>query len=1126
MTRWGRLIVSRQLLVFLKKCLISKATSLHQPTAMSEHIQALSMKLFALPKLLKQKRFGKNVINHFVMDTSHVRVKSMELQNEQLLVTLEDESVLCIIHEAKRKKIPAYAKVLTASVKPTLKLLADNSVEYKWLKFPGIDTFNPEIVRQSWWNKFHFVEEDLSQNIMGLRKPQIAAIYNILSHWKVGEGIGTVVMPTGTGKTETMLSALIANRCEKLLVTVPTDPLREQIADKFIELGYLQDKKFNIVESEAHKPIVGILYENFKVSEDLEQFIDKCNVIITTMDLISSGTPEIQRLLAQKISHLFIDEAHHVKAPSWQSFRNLCKPTKVLQFTATPFRNDGLSIDGTFIFNYSLKQAQEDGYFKKINLIQVNEWSNEKADQVISIAAIEQLRSDLEKKFDHILMARCNTQRKANEVFKIYNQYSEFNPVIIHTGISSKERSESKQKIISRESRIVVCVDMLGEGFDLPNLKIAAFHDIRKSLPITLQLAGRFTRTKADNSLGEASIVVNLRDSDVTAELEDFYALGADWNSILPRVSTTRISQEIDFNEFLNGFEDLDSSKIPFQSLTPALSVVVYKNKTNAWAPLNFEEGIPDIENLDYLFHSINRKKQALIVITGKKARIDWGHSKDIYDIVWNLYVVYWETKNNLLFINASDNTGSYRELANALIGEDSQLIQKLDVFKTFFGINRVKLQNVGLKEWLGKNSSFTMKTGHDIEKALDRASTEKAEKAFVFGAGYENGKKVSIGCSYKGRIWSRSKADIHDLTEWCDAVGKKVIRDDIDPNIILRDTLTPNSVSTKPASIPFAVEWNEFVYLEPETRITFLLDTNCEIFNIDIELGVEIESPEYYFNLVTPDQTVKLRIKLFNRDDYNDFQVEVLGNPSKPYFVQIGKKQIAVETFFYEYPPTFWLVDGSSICGNDYVQLKQLIKHYPKDQIIGRKWPGVDISKEAQGIEPKITDSIQYHIIQELKQADFDIIYDDDYSGEIADIITIRADEEKINIQLYHLKYGKGGKANTRIDNLYEVCGQAMKSVNWVFKDSKEFFGHLMRREIKKRKGKQCSRIELGTKEKLIQLKDWARRKFPVEFEIFIIQPGLSASTASIDQLTLLGVVESYIKERANIRLTVISSE
>ena len=33
------------------------------------------------------------------------------------------------------------------------------------------------------------------------------------------------------------------------------------------------------------------------------------------------------------------------------------------------------------------------------------------------------------------------------------------------------------------------------------------------------------------------------------------------------------------------------------------------------------------------------------------------------------------------------------------------------------------------------------------------------------------------------------------------------------------------------------------------------------------------------------------------------------------------------------------------------------------------------------------------------------DIIYDDDYSGEIADIITLKIEEERILIKLYHLK-------------------------------------------------------------------------------------------------------------------------
>ena len=146
-------------------------------------------------------------------------------------------------------------------------------------------------------------------------------------------------------------------------------------------------------------------------------------------------------------------------------------------------------------------------------------------------------------------------------------------------------------------------------------------------------------------------------------------------------------------------------------------------------------------------------------------------------------------------------------------------------------------------------------------------------------------------------------------------------------------------------------------------------------------------------------------------------------------------------------------------------------------------------------------------------------------YSGEIADIIALKQHEEFISIQLYHLKFAKSGSVSHRVDDLYEVCGQAVKSVNWKFKDSKEFFGHLLRREIKKRKGKSCSRIELGSKEKISFFKEIARKGYPIEFEIFIVQPGLSGSNPTAEQLSLLGVVDSYVKGKANIQLTVIGS-
>ncbi|SUD75816.1 type III restriction endonuclease subunit R [Pseudomonas putida] len=48
-------------------------------------------------------------------------------------------------------------------------------------------------------------------------------------------------MPTGTGKTDTMLGLLVAGRLARTLVLVPSDALRSQLADKCHELKKLRE---------------------------------------------------------------------------------------------------------------------------------------------------------------------------------------------------------------------------------------------------------------------------------------------------------------------------------------------------------------------------------------------------------------------------------------------------------------------------------------------------------------------------------------------------------------------------------------------------------------------------------------------------------------------------------------------------------------------------------------------------------------------------------------------------------------------------------------------------------------------------------------------------------------------
>jgi superfamily II DNA or RNA helicase len=1077
-----------------------------------------------LEKMIWQQPGNKNQVVQLLAKELEVDFPILDSGRSHLVIG-DDEVKYCLTSNENNTP-EGFNYVIKTNKRPTEHKLLDNEIMIKgWLRHPAQVDHSDEEVRASWSRDFHYIEEDLGKKENGLRLPQIGAIYAILSHLKVADETGTVVMPTGTGKTEVMLSVLVANQCERLLVTVPTDALREQIFKKFVSLGLLKD--FMIVGGKSLYPRVGIVNNGFADIEELEQFVSQCNVIVTTMQLVADSPVVQQKKMSAMCSHLFIDEAHHAKAKSWQAFADNFKDSQIIQFTATPFRNDQQRLDGKVIFDFPLKKAQEQGYFKKINFVSVREYDTQKADALIAEAAVKKLREDRKAGYNHILMARCGDKKRAQEIFKLYVGYEDLNPVCIYSGISKK--AEVLRNIVYKKHKIIVCVDMLGEGFDLPELKIAAMHDVRKSLPITLQYAGRFTRTKLDEKLGEATFIANLADLDVTEALEKLYAQDTDWNLILRILSADEIIDVINYEELLAGFTNLSEAVIPFQNIRPALSAVVYKNHSPGWRPQNFRHGITNYDDYDVKFHDINQDKKLLVIVTAEKADIEWGKFNDVYQLVWNVIIVHWDTDNNLLFIHGSDKKPLYQKLAKAIIGDSAEIINEVDPFKAFAGINRVILKNVGLKEFLGKNIRFRMSVGADVEKALSMAEMQKGQKAFVVGTGYENGSKVSLGCSYKGRIWSLQKGDLNQFTVWCHKIGKKLLDEQIDANQILHETLIPELVATRPAIFPVWVDWHMEIYQHLETKLIFRIDghfydlSSCELCILEPSTNGEL-----LFELVTADRVVVLEKSLYekNIDDDRIPEFSISNRSGKEILVSFGRKEMLVEEFFQEYPPTIWFADGSALTGNNYVQLKNAINPYPRDNIIAWDWSGVNLHSESQHVTPKIQDSIQYKVIKKLQDEDVDIIYDDDYAGEVADLITIKQHQAKLHVCFYHLKYAKGGTVSDRIDNFYEVCGQAQKSIHWKHKDGNEFINHLLRRENKKRDGLECSRLEKGTKDDLEKLLHIAKKKIPIEWEIFIVQPGGSKAAMSEDILTLLGVTENYLMEIAGIKLGVIVSE
>jgi hypothetical protein len=571
----------------------------------------------------------------------------------------------------------------------------------------------------------------------------------------------------------------------------------------------------------------------------------------------------------------------------------------------------------------------------------------------------------------------------------------------------------------------------IGEGFDLPELKIAAFHDIRKTLAVTLQLAGRFTRSRSD--LGDATFIANTADVQVQDELRKLYTRDPDWNVLLPELSDRMIGEQLSLQEFLRGFTQF-TKEIPLKTVRPAMSTVVYHTHCANWTPENFRKGIPGIASCEQVYETINPAKHILIVVTAQRVPLVWTDVESLFSWEWDLYVVIWSPEQNLLFINSSGNAGEYKGFAEAIAGEGVALIQGQEVFRTFSGVNRLRLQNVGLTEQLGRNIRYTGRMGSDVEPALTEIQRGKARKSVLSGVGYEGGERVTVGASRKGRIWSHRRARVDQLAEWCREIGAKLLDTTINPDDVLKGTLDVKTLATRPVKMPIRIDWPEEMYTAVESEWSMVV------------AGEERSLAEFNIELVTPSFDGPLRFVVASETERAELELDLFddnGSPNYGFVDREGALQVkrggsidtAVE-FFYNNPPIIWFADGSSLEGNQYAELRSPYPYYDSAKIQVWDWSGVNLRSESQGRE-KDQASIQARVIRELRAKDYRVIMDDDGKGEIADVVAIRLDSDRdaptsIEVELYHCKYSHDAEPGQRIGDLYEVCGQAQKSIAW----------------------------------------------------------------------------------------------
>ena len=848
----------------------------------------------------------------------------------------------------------------------------------------------------------------------GLRNAQIGAIHSISSFFTTNSSkAAIVIMPTGSGKTSVLMMTPYVVQAKKVLVVTPSIMVRGQIKDDFCNLSTLI--KANVFKRSIKKPIIYELTKKFNDSnrEDLL----KSNVTIATPICALSLTNED---IIKEYDLVLIDEAHHSPAKTWESILINTKHSKQVLFTATPFRLDKKEIKGEIIYNYPLSLAYRDNIFGSIQYIPIEE-SLEK-DFLIAKKAEEIFFLDKERELDHYLMVRTGSKDAAKNLEILYKEKTNLNLRRIDSTMSYKTINnyiaDLKNKLIDG----IICVDMLGEGFDFPNLKIAAIHEPHKSLSNTLQFIGRFARTNS-TKLGVAKFIA-MNNDELIIENKSLYTSDAAWQDIIIDLSEKKISDEEINKVYLSDYVDKSGEILEDLSLHGIrlnCHARIYKVSS-----FNREATFPTACKIEYGPFK-NNKHNTVVGIGKDKTVPKWYTSNQVRDIKNMLFIVHYQESTNLLFIYSQIRTEiMYNAIAEAFC-ISYERIPKYQMNKVLGNLTEFEIFNSGMQNrYNDAGESYRISAGSDVAQSIDKSSGRLYNAGHVFCKALTDSSEITIGYSSGSKMWSSAYMPLLDFIKWCEYNGSKISNEKlvVKTNTNYDFLPIPEKLKYYPNNI-FMADYLWKTYSNPP-EILLHGKKIGDILNLELKIG---HISKYMVTII-------VQYGLETDEIYID-----TGSFCKPkerkFKVNIGNTLLELDEYLTNNPLIFRTTDDKSISGIE------LSKGYPDSIVFDIEnikeidWIGkyrtnisLEVNNSNNMSEKSIHTSLK-EILLENKDLDY-IIYDHS-SGEIADYITIFEKENNVEITFFHIKKMTAKNFNSSVNEVYEVAGQAVKSMIWL---------------------------------------------------------------------------------------------
>ena len=891
----------------------------------------------------------------------------------------------------------------------------------------------------------------------GWRRPQVGALGATMAHWSLAAREPTVIsIPTGSGKTAVAMAApfLLADPPRRVLVLAPAQQLRRQLAEQFST--YAQLRRMKVLPEAAGVPAVMEMSGRARGWAELEA----ADVVVALPNSISPvhyGTRE------QPPPDLFdlivVDEAHHAPAATWRAVLDHFAAARALLLTATPRRRDGKSIPGSLQYYYPLRCALDEGLYQPIApvlLTPPGPRDRRQSDAAIAARAAGLLSSDEHR--TSVLLVRGGNIKRLGELRDIY-QAAGVELTLLHNRLSGRQQSEIVDRLEAGQVRAVGVVGMLGEGFDLPSLRLAAYHDKHKSLPATVQLIGRLARV--DPRFPQPSSLITMANADAFPELKEIvrqlYDEDADWAEVFPGIIDAEVQREQLDRGIARRFPRSDTEVDPVH-LRPAKRALVYEVPAD-WEPRYLTELPAELREGarfaggSVLYAGADRDTRLLVVVVRFVQRPKWSSDPALANVSYELHVVAHRKPPRadlpgLLFMNL-DHDG-VRSAFRSALGLDgiARLADPDRIGSCLDSLDRISVSSVGVRSTnaaVRGQATYRNFMGSGVDRGLRAVDTARGALGHVmFQVQTPEGTANAGGAVGKAKLWLIRYGQLRELSKWVDETAARLWF----PQSVGQAPLLPgmdrgHRLGAWPRARPLAAE------LYPG-----LLGIGLELWDSESRLGI-IEDLDLYVN---DDPTGTLRdIKtahgeslrvvgvLHDRDSGRetcvwDGSLATNGRVTAVRDLQVHRARgdpLLLSEILEIRPPTIYFLDGTTTIGAVRYDSHTPTSAFSTELLTPIDWSGVDITAETPRTAASrrngarsVHERLAEYLRSRRRLGTGRWIICNDGAGEIADYVVVeQLPTGEVHLGLWHAKASHGKDPAVRVKDFQEVVAQALRS-------------------------------------------------------------------------------------------------